>query len=360
MGCSGSKPPPPAKKPPPKAKPPKVSTPSTSYAVHEVVHSENEFAKLAEAACKAEVYMFSGCRDEQTSGDVSNVVSFGVPGPGGAGGAMTNSLLRQVYQPGETTWAVVLTEMVKYLEEKGYWQRPMLSTARRTNLCDTFSIAGDLTGDKHALLIGINYASHEKGKLAGSANDVASMKKYLEKQGWSEGGMEIMTDVEHEDLPVKTHPSRAEIEAAIERLVEKVKPGDVCVFHFSGHGSQVKDMNGDEEDGFDETLVPEDYKTAGQITDDYLFEMLCAKLPAGSRLFAVMDCCHSGTILDLPYAFEATPENLAVVSRSGEGYTAPNETFARLTETLKHTGVRLGNAKHKLGAATRKVFNRGV
>lgn len=40
----------------------------------------------------------------------------------------------------------------------------------------------------------------------------------------------------------------------------------------SGHGAFVKDRSGDEEDGKDETLIPTDYRTAGQIKDDEIFE----------------------------------------------------------------------------------------
>ncbi len=59
------------------------------------------------------------------------------------------------------------------------------------------------------------------------------------------------------------------------------------------------------EDGYDETLVPVDYATAGQIRDDLLYEVLIAAIPAGVTVTCIMDCCHSGTVLDLPYQFKA-------------------------------------------------------
>jgi hypothetical protein len=48
-----------------------------------------------------------------------------------------------------------------------------------------------------------------------------------------------------------------------------------------------------------------DYESAGQIRDDDLFKTLVAPMPAGASLTCVMDCCHSGTVLDLPYVFVA-------------------------------------------------------
>ena len=50
--------------------------------------------------------------------------------------------------------------------------------------------------------------------------------------------------------------------------MDGVRPGDYLFFHYSGHGGQQADKDGDEADGKDETLVPLDYQTAGQITDD--------------------------------------------------------------------------------------------
>ena len=73
------------------------------------------------------------------------------------------------------------------------------------------------------------------------------------------------------------------------------------VFQFSGHGGQQKDKTGDEKDGMDETILPYDHDKAGQITDDQLYKMLIKPLPPGVLLTCVMDCCHSGTSIDLPF-----------------------------------------------------------
>lgn len=84
-------------------------------------------------------------------------------------------------------------------------------------------------------------------------------------------------------------------------LVEDCRPGDSLVFHYSGHGSQEEDIDGDEIDGYDETICPLDYKTNGMIIDDEINYTIVRPLPRGVKLHAIIDACHSGTVLDLPY-----------------------------------------------------------
>jgi hypothetical protein len=51
-------------------------------------------------------------------------------------------------------------------------------------------------------------------------------------------------------------------------LVQGAQPNDSLFFHFSGHGGQTEDLDGDEDDGLDETIYPVDFKQAGMIVDD--------------------------------------------------------------------------------------------
>ncbi|KAL0384463.1 UNVERIFIED_CONTAM: Metacaspase-2 [Sesamum radiatum] len=57
----------------------------------------------------------------------------------------------------------------------------------------------------------------------------------------------------------------------------------------------------DEVDGYDEMLWPVDHKTEGTILDDEINATIVRPLPQGARLHAIVDACHSGTILDLPF-----------------------------------------------------------
>ena len=56
--------------------------------------------------------------------------------------------------------------------------------------------------------------------------------------------------------------------------------------------------------GYDETIVPLDYKSAGQIVDDEMNAILVRQLPRGVRLTAIFDSCHSQTALDLPFIYD--------------------------------------------------------
>jgi len=72
---------------------------------------------------------------------------------------------------------------------------------------------------------------------------------------------------------------------------------------FIGHGGQTKDLDGDEEDGYDEVIYPVDFRQVGHIVDDEMHRIMVMPLQAGVRLTAIFDSCHSGTALDLPYVY---------------------------------------------------------
>jgi hypothetical protein len=105
---------------------------------------------------------------------------------------------------------------------------------------------------------------------------------------------------EKESDPTRV-PTRENLLRALRWLVEGSRGGDSLVFHFSGHGVQKLDMNDDEVDGYNEALCPMDFERSGKILDDEINEIIVRPLGKGVKLHAIVDTCHSGTILDLPY-----------------------------------------------------------
>ena len=67
----------------------------------------------------------------------------------------------------------------------------------------------------------------------------------------------------------------------------------------------MPDTSGDEDDGMDEILIPGDYKESGQIVDDEIYDEFVTQVRAGVTVTAMIDCCHSGTAMDLPYTCSA-------------------------------------------------------
>lgn len=183
----------------------------------------------------------------------------------------------------------------------------------------------------------------QRGELRGCHNDVSAMKKYIVSKGYTDDEihMKTMLDDGHHENPSKTN-----MEKAFDWLVSGAVSGDNLFFHYSGHGGSIEDDDGDEKDGLDETLVPVDYGSSGQIRDDEIFEKLITKVPTGVHMFVVMDCCHSGSILDLPYALKGDDLLLGRIDSGEHISTTPNSAF----------GMRL----IKLGLQLAKEYSQGA
>ncbi|KAF9138320.1 Ca(2+)-dependent cysteine protease, partial [Mortierella sp. GBA39] len=158
------------------------------------------------------------------------------------------------------------------------------------------------TGERRALLIGINYTGLANS-LHGCVNDTAVMKGFLQDRGFTDDKIRILTD---DQVGTQWMPTRENILHNLQWLIRDAKKNDSYFLHYSGHGGQIQDLDGDETDGFDNCIFPLDHKDAGVIVDDELHTMLVKALPPGVRLTAVFDCCHSGSALDLPYLYAST------------------------------------------------------
>jgi len=266
------------------------------------------FAKRAENAINAEIRMISGCEDKQTSADVSNVAAFKLPDPNGrAGGACTAAFLNVVYADhkkpdDDLSFQDVLTGIRDVLSTQNFEQIPQLSSSRAMDIETKFDLTPEnFSGTKRAVLIGINYVG-QQGELSGCHNDVLNITDYIKDvHGFKDSNMTVlMDDGLHQD------PTKANILTAYTKVAADSRPGDVVFLHYSGHGGKLRDDDqGEEADGYDETLVPLDYQQAGQIRDDDLLKVLVLKFRKGVFVTSIMDCCHSGTVLDLPYNFKS-------------------------------------------------------
>jgi hypothetical protein len=139
---------------------------------------------------------------------------------------------------------------------------------------------------KKAALIGINRYRIPGADLRGCVNDVNNMKAVLTQlYGFASKDLVMLTDYA---------ATTKAMQAAISKLVKEAKAGDVLLLHYSGHGSNVPDNDGDEADHRDEILCPTDLDWKKPLTDDWLRQTF-TRLPAGVSFTVIMDCCHSGT-----------------------------------------------------------------
>ncbi|KAK0213418.1 caspase domain-containing protein [Desarmillaria ectypa] len=157
------------------------------------------------------------------------------------------------------------------------------------------------TGRKKALCIGINYRG-QRHELRGCINDARHIRDFLIRY-WNYKKEDIVMLTDDATNP-RQRPTRRNMIDAMHWLVKDAQPNDSLFFHYSGHGGQTRDKDGDEVDGYDEVIFPIDFKQNGHIVDDEMHAIMVKPLPRGCRLTALFDCCHSGTALDLPYVYD--------------------------------------------------------
>lgn len=152
-----------------------------------------------------------------------------------------------------------------------------------------------------ALMIGINYAGTDAA-LRGCVNDVRLMRNTIEKTlGIPIREARILVDEEN-FKGFTGLPKAQAIKDGLKWLAQGARAGDTLFLHYSGHGGTMKErVKGSEASGMDQCIFPMDYKTAGVVIDNDIYDTLVKVLPPGVRLTAVFDCCHSGSIMDLPF-----------------------------------------------------------
>ncbi|KAJ7853691.1 caspase domain-containing protein [Mycena olivaceomarginata] len=162
---------------------------------------------------------------------------------------------------------------------------------------------------KKALLIGIGYQdSAAQIKLHMPHEDVMRLRDFLIKAyGYSKENITVMLD-----KPGELQPTQKNIRQQAANLVAGAAPGDHFFFYYAGHSVQIPEDCRPEErtelDGMDEAMVPSDGHTADHATtresclvDNELKRLLVNPLPAEASFMAVLDTCHSASLLDLDH-----------------------------------------------------------
>ncbi|TFK35668.1 peptidase C14, caspase domain-containing protein [Crucibulum laeve] len=186
-------------------------------------------------------------------------------------------------------------------------------------------------GKKKALCIGINYLgqSGDLGELKGCINDAKNIRKFLCRHfGYKKKDIVMLTDDSTNEM---MQPTRDNILRAMQWLVQGARANDSLFFHYSGHGGQTKDLDGDEGDGYDEVIYPVDYEAKSHIVDDIMHDIMVKPLPPGCRLTAIFDSCHSGSALDLPYIYstEGKVKEPNLAAEAGQGLLSAVGSYAR-------------------------------
>lgn len=163
-------------------------------------------------------------------------------------------------------------------------------------LCLLFLYSGLTLAADRALLVGVEkYGDNRVPETPGCVQDALQTAEFLKSRyNFADSSIKVLTN---------EAATSTSIEQEFRRwLIEGTQPGDRVFFLYAGHGSQLKDDNGDEADGLDETIAPYDVNPetgAGEIRDDVFDEMIAAL--SGRRAVLVFDSCHSGTISrDIP------------------------------------------------------------
>ena len=187
---------------------------------------------------------------------------------------------------------------------------------------------------KRAFMVGI---SHYDTALTGyqwnninGTNDVQLLSPILKKQGFY---LSTLLD---------DQATYQNITSLLSTFTNQTKKGDIVYLHFSTHGQPVEDINGDEEDGWDEAIIPIDaykiykkrvYEGKKHLLDDQLntyIKKLRTKIGPSGFLYVVIDACHAGT---------SSRANDETVRGTKVGFTYNNKVFKPSVQKKSHYKV---------------------
>ncbi|KAG1823435.1 caspase domain-containing protein [Suillus subaureus] len=182
-------------------------------------------------------------------------------------------------------------------------------------------------GIQRALLIAVEKATGFPN-LPQAHRDVAKMRDFLMNfRGYHPENIVIM--MHHNSVSPRLYPSKANILREIDLIVKHTSQHDRIFFYYTGHGDQVTCKHHTEADNMDEAILT---YTGKRIIDNILKERLVDPLPHGAKLFALWDCCHSHTVLDLEH------------SNCNGLWRTPFKVLSDLARKTKSLGKRLSSS----------------
>jgi hypothetical protein len=189
---------------------------------------------------------------------------------------------------------------------------------------------------KKALVVGIDKYRNPEWNLQGCTMDAAVMSGVLQDHyGFPRENIRMVLD---------DRATKSNLLERLDWLVRGAQPGDILVFFYAGHGSQVRDRDGDElDDQMDEILCPHDLNWDDPLTDDILHN--CFKqLPQGANLTVVFDCCNSGTGTRSLWAPVAPDGKVGAVEYRKVRYIKPPLDIEYRSRGIKLETRRIGEA----------------
>lgn len=170
---------------------------------------------------------------------------------------------------------------------------------------------------KRALLIGCNYTSIPNVRLNGCINDIINVRNMLiDAYGYSSSNITILRDDTKNSAILPT--AKNIMDNLYDVIANSAKYEELWI-HYSGHGSHIQDRNNDEADGYDEVIVPLDFREVGVITDDLIFSII-KNSKCKTMLF--FDSCNSGSVCDLQWSFET--KNGLFIKTMNPNHVIPN------------------------------------
>lgn len=194
-------------------------------------------------------------------------------------------------------------------------------------------------GQVRMLILALDY-KYSPGHELTSSLDGSMMMRMAKHAECSD-----ITTVTDHHLGDPNFPVRRLVLNRIKEVGSRCQPGDWFVWFWAGHGVNVPDVDGEEEDGLDQAFVTPDVK--GRLTepavliDDDFSRALDKYIPLGVRILCICDCCHSGTICDIDtFAYR---HDIYQVSASLDHQEAEDTGKGGvLTGALKRTLLKLG------------------